>query len=85
MVDDTTHVAKPAQPSPAPAAPLPVTVARNGVELLGQNYPVAKPLDLAIDEWFATIFPGSPAAATTEAWNFLQDAKDALKKRLAAI
>ena len=46
--------------------------------------PVASKFDALVEQWFQDHFPNSVVARATECWNLVSDAKDDLKRRLAA-
>ena len=41
-------------------------------------------IDLVVEKWFSSTFPGTAIGGETDHWNFLIKAKDALKAKLAA-
>ena len=46
---------------------------------------LAQRADALIDAWFFEAFQGSRVAQSTETWNCVHAAKEALKQRLAAL
>ena len=47
--------------------------------------PKAPATDALVERWFCESFHGSPVARATETWNVVHDAKEELKRRLAAL
>lgn len=82
--DDWTPPAKP----PIAAATEPNPLGKL-MEITGGQDGVVKPdgtfvgaIDLIVDDWFSSTFPGSVVARDTPTWNFVSAAKDDLKRRL---
>ena len=42
-------------------------------------------IDALVERWFFESFHGSAVARSTEAWNVVHDAKEELRRRLAAL
>ncbi len=97
MTDDSLNVVAPSalEPAPEPFAaslealePAPLT-AVTPTPVPGPESPVAAPVmpvssvHLAIEKWFASVFPGSQIASAPGNWNKLLEAKSALMEIVA--